>query len=430
MSTERRQESGQPTKVLLVLGGAAVVAAAVTAILVATGLAAALPPAELRTVDVTLAPWVVVSVVLFVLLAFAGVVTLFLDTQFTEKTSRARSQWADLPEIVRAVLVGLPFAVVAALAAVATNVLATALSVPTRLASPLLVWLAVTAVAFEHLRSADQLAGLHRRLWAGVAVGAGATAAFVLLDKFVDSVDAPGHAPLVVLLGAGSLAATLLIRSARREGEGYLSALLVRTGFAQIRRVRTVTVALALGLLVGVVGALAANEAVGGILPTLLGFLLVWGLATAGAIRWFRQTDVAHSDLVVTGVRERSSGGRRELAVTNRRDERVDLRDAKIRDTDHDLYRTNVDVLLAPGQTETFDIPPDFLLFPSTDNLATDLPRGFAVSKRAEAPVIVTRGGEKFKLRWGEGVSEAIGDAEPEQRGTRSPDVDDREDNT
>ena len=231
-----------------------------------------------------------------------------------------------------------------------------------------------------------------------------------------------------MLFVTAPLAAGVLVRSAQRE-RGYLSALLVRSGFAQVRRIQSVTVALALGFLLGVIGALLASLTVGNLLVTVLVFLLVWLLGTYAALRWFQRTDVAYSDLVIVDVRERSSGNRRELAVANERDERVDLRDAKIRDTGYDLYRTNIDVILGPGQTETFDIPPGFSLFPATEAMASDLPLGFSVSQSADAPVVVTRDGQKFKLRWADGVREQGGRGAPGGAPAPSPEADRREDN-
>lgn len=420
---------GQLKKLLVVLVVAAVVAAVLTAVLAATGFLAAVPQARLRTLEMSLAPWLVVGIVLFVHLAFVGTVYVFFATKIVKKVGQARDQWSDLPAVAKAILAGLPFAVVAALAVVTTDALSTSLSVAVRLGAPLLAWLLVTAVSFVHLQSVDQLAGLYRRLWIGTVAGAGFAAGVILLNWFVDSIDAPGYAPLVVLFVVAPVSAGILVRSAQRDDSGYLSALLVRTGFAQVRRIQTLTVSLAIGLLVGVIGALLAAVTVGGILPTLLAFLLVWALATYGVLRWFQRTDIAHSDLVIVDVRDRSSGRRRELSVANQRDERIDLRNAKIRDTEYDLYRTNIDVLLAPGQTETFDIPPNFALFPSTDNLATDLPLGFSVSKSADAPVIVTQDGKKFELRWGEGVAEAAGSTGHRHQQNPHPESERQEDN-
>lgn len=426
--TARDGRTGPVTPVqglVLVLVGAPAVTAVLTGVLVATGLVGAVPRARLRSVGVVLDPWLVVALVLLVHLTFLGAVAVLFTEEIRTKVRQAGRQWSTLPAAVKSALVGFPFTFVAVLAVVATHTLAASLPTPVRLAVPVVTWLAVAAVAFDHLGSADRLAGLHRRLWTGVGVGAGVTATAILLDRFVDSVDAPGYAPLVVLLVAAGLASALLVHSDRREGDGYLSALLVRSGFAQVRRIQTMTVALSLGLLVGVLGALLVSEAVGGILPTLLAFLVVWAVATLVGFQWFRRTDVAHSGLVITDVRERSSG-RRELAVANERDERVDLRNAKIRDTEQDLYRTNVDVLLSPGGTETFDIPPEFSLVPATDEFATDLPLGLAVSKSEESPVVVTRDGRTFELGWADEVTDDVGSpsGQPEVRSADGRDDD------
>jgi uncharacterized protein YacL len=414
----------QLKRLIIVLIGAAVGAAVLTALLVATGLIELVPETRLRSVDLVVAPWLVVGIGLFVHLAFVGTVYVFFAKKIRKNLGKAAGQWSELPGAAQAVVAGLPFAVLAALAVVTTDFLAAPLPLPVRLVVPLLVWFVVTAVLLNHLRSNERFGDLLELLGVGTVAGGGFAAAVILVGRFVDGI--PGYVPLVVFLVASPLAAAVLVSSAQRE-QGYLSTLLVKTGFAQVRRIQAATVALALGLLVGVIGAALASLAVGRLLVTLLVFLLAWALGTYGALRWFQRTDVAYSDLVIVDVRDRSSGRRRELAVANERDERVDLRDAKIRDTGYDLYRTNIDVVLGPGQTETFDIPPNFSLFPSTDDLATDLPMGFSVSKSADAPVIVTRDGEKFKLRWADGVVERRRD--PSGNRAPAPEGDRREDN-
>jgi len=416
----------QLKRLVVVLIGAAIGATVLTALLVATGLIDLVPETQLRSFDLVVAPWLVVWVGLFVHLAFVGTVYVFFAEKIRKNVGKAAAQWPELPGAAQAVIAGLPFAVVAALAVVATDYLAAPLPVAVRLAVPLVVWAVVTAVLLYHLRSNERLGDLLELLAVGTVVGGGFAAGVILLGRLVGQLAIPGYVPLVVFLVASPLAAAVFVRSAQRE-QGYLSTLLVKTGFAQVRRIKAVTVALALGLLVGVIGAALASLAVGRLLVTVLVFLLAWALGTYAALRWFQRTDVAYSDLVIVDVRERSSGRRRELAVANERDERVDLRDAKIRDTGYDLYRTNIDVVLGPGQTETFDIPPNFSLFPETDDLATDLPMGFSVSKSADAPVIVTREGEKFKLRWADGVVERRRD--PSGNHPPSPEADRREDN-
>jgi|GEM_PF-2399232 len=416
----------QLKRLVVVLVGAAIGATVLTALLVATGLIDLVPETELRSFDLVVKPWLVVWVGLFVHLAFVGTVYVFFAKKIRKNVGKAAGQWSELPGVAQAVVAGLPFAVVAALAVVATDLLAAPLPVAVRLVVPLVVWLVVTAALVYHLRSNERLGDLLELLAVGTVVGGGFAAGVILVGRLVGQLDVPGYVPLVVFLVASPLAAAVFVRSAQRE-QGYLSTLLVKTGFAQVRRIQAATVALALGLLVGVIGAALASLAVGRLLVTVLVFLLAWALGTYAALRWFQRTDVAYSDLVIVDVRERSSGRRRELAVANERDERVDLRDAKIRDTGYDLYRTNIDVVLGPGQTETFDIPPNFSLFPATDDLATNLPMGFSVSKSADAPVIVTRKGEKFKLRWADGVVERQRD--PSGNRAPSPEADRREDN-
>ncbi|MEF8776133.1 MAG: hypothetical protein V5A43_06480 [Haloarculaceae archaeon] len=418
---------GQVKRLVIVIVAAAVVAAVLTAVLVATGLAEAVPEVELQSVNMVLAPWFALFLVLFVHLDFAGTMYVFFAAKIVTKAGQARDQWGNLPDAGKALVAGLPYALVAAAAVVLTDFLWYSVSSGVRLAVPVAVWLAVAVAAMNHLREAETLHGIVRLLTIGAAAGIGFAAATLLLRRVVDSISIPGYAPLAALLVGAPLTAIVLARSARRE-RGYLETILIKTGFAQTRRIQAVTVALGIGLLIAVVGALFVSVTLGGIIPIVLAFLLLWGGSTYGVLQWFQRTDVTLSDLVIVDVRARSSGRRRELEIMNQRDVRVDLREAKIRDTAFDLYRTNIDVILAPGQTETFDIPPDFQLVPQRDDLSTDLPMGFSLSKRAEAPVIVTRNGEKFKLRWREGLGEPSGEAEPDQRQQRTREAERRED--
>lgn len=414
---------GNLKRLIMVLLGAAIAAALLTGVLVFAGLVDLVPRTRLRSIDRTLEPWFGLFLVLFVTLAFVGTLYVFYAKKIVKNLGKARDQWSSLPPAAQAVLAGFPFAAVAAASAVATDVIAASMPMWVQLGLPVAVWVVVAAVGVRHVRAGEPLRELIGVLSTATLTGVGLGALVLLLDRIVDSVSIPGYLPLATLVVAAPVVAILLVRNAQRQ-QSYLSTILIRTGFAQVRRIQTMTVALGIGFLVGVLGALLVSVTLGGLVPTLVAFLVLLLVATYGALRWFQRTDIEYSDLVIVDVRDRSSGRRRELAVVNERDRRVDLRDAKIRDTAYDLYRTNIDVILAPGQTETFDIPPGFSLFPSTDNVATDLPLGLSLSKSADAPVIVTRSGEKFKLRWAEGVAEQAAHAARQHQQAPSPEAD------
>jgi hypothetical protein len=415
-------------KLLVVLVASAALAAVLTWLAGVAGLLDPVQPTRLASIGTTLSPAWTVGIVVFVLVAFLGILYAFFAETIREKAAQTTEQWADLPDAAKALFAGLPFAIVAAVAVVLTDAYAWGIEDLLRLAIPLVVWLAVTVACYRHLTASDRLAGFARTLATAGVIGGALAIGSILLDRVVADVTLQGYVPLAVLLVGAPLVATLMVRSQRREGGGLLSKLLVKTGFAQVRELQTVTVALAIGLLVAVIAAFLVSFVVDGLLATALTFVVVWFVATYLALRWFQRTTVAHSDLVIVNVHDRSSGSRRELAVTNERDERVDLRNAKIRDTEYDLYRTNIEVVLAPGQTETFDIPPGFSLFPSSDDLAVNLPFGLSLRKSADAPVIVTRNGEKFKLRWADGVVQARS-GQTAQPGHPSADADRMEDN-
>jgi hypothetical protein len=406
---------------------AAVAAAVLTGLAVLAGLTGWVPAVRIVWIDFTMPPWLATWLALFINLLAISFIYKFLGGYISGAYESGVELYSQLPAAGKALIAGIPFAIVAGLVVTVTHLLAYPLSTAVRVVVPLLAWLVVSIGSFVHLQAADELGVFLTRLSIGIAVGFGFAALPILFDRFVDAVSLPGYVPLIVWMVTAPPAGIVLVRSTQREGGGFLSALLVKTGFAQTRRIQAVTVAVALGLLVAILTALLVSAVIESLPVTLVLFMFSWVVTIVVAIKWFQRTDVAYGDLVIVGVQDRSSGNRRELAVRNQRDERVDLRDAKIRDTEYDLYRTNIDVLLGPGQTETFDIPPNFSLFPSTDSKASDLPMGLSVRQSADAPVIVTREGEKFKLRWAEGVAEAAGYSEVGQ-GTRTRDADGRED--
>lgn len=396
--------------ILLALSGLSSVAAWFLA--QSSGLVERVPEVTVPAVEFAVAPAMVIAIPAGIAMLVVGMVALEAldevgDFIFEPKERKKRKkQFGKLPGPAQALLVGLPFGIVVVVWFLLTNFLTAAdLSHSLALVVGLAVWLGVSILTYWHMVAEGELARWLVHIVAGslltVILALGVAAA----DIFLLGRTLPGYVPLLIYLLGGPVVTAIVIRQARREEEGAVSALLVRTGFAQFQQLQTLTVALAVGFLAAVLVAVVVSFVGAGLTVTALTFLLVWLVVGLVSFQLFRRSSETRSDLVVADVYERSSGRRRELSVRNESDEVIDLRNAKIRDTDSDLYRTNIEVVLGAGQTGTFDLPPDFSLYPRSDDVAGDLPGGFSVSQHTDAPVVVTRNGQKFELQWGEGVS-------------------------
>lgn len=376
-----------------------------------SGLVAQVPRVTVPRVGFTVAPSLVVAVP-------AGIVTLVLGIAVLavldetgdfilkkKEREKRKQQFRSLPTPVQALLVGLPFGVVVVVGFVLTDLLtASDLSNGLAVVVGLAFWLGVAIATYWYVSAEDELGPWLAQVGGGSVVAGMAGFGTVAADSFLLDGALPGYLPLVVYLLGAPVVTGLAFAQSRREGPGIVTRLLVESGFAQYQQLQTLSVAFAVGFVAAVAVAVAASVAGAplAIAGVALGF--VWLVVGAGTFQLFRRSTETRSDLVVADVYERSSGRRRELSVRNEGDETVDLRDAKIRDTDDDLYRTNIQVVLGAGQTGTFDLPPGFSLYPRSDDVAGDLPGGFSVSQRTDSPVVVTRTGEKFELEWGQNV--------------------------
>ena len=128
---------GQLKRLVIVLIGAAVAAAILTAVLVATGLADLMPAVELNSIDTTVEPWFALYLVLFVHLAFAGTMYVFFATKIAKKAGQARDSWGGLPDPAKALIAGLPYALLATIAVVAIDLITQPLSMTTKLGVPI-----------------------------------------------------------------------------------------------------------------------------------------------------------------------------------------------------------------------------------------------------------------------------------------------------
>lgn len=389
-----------------------------TAVLAFSGILSLVPAVDVPGLDLEIPAAVAVFVVAFLATAAVAVLYVLFNEQVRDRIPWAKEQWAKVPNVLKAVVVALPVAEVGEFSLALVDIWAYGNEIPTvyRLVVFGLAFVVVWFLTFRHLVAKDELSRWNRVVLTGGVLAGGAAVGVVLVDALLLEHVLPGVVPLGVLYLGWPLASFLILRQIRRSEKGFFSVLLVKSGFAQMRQLQTVTVALAVGFLFALVVAVVLQVVLSVFQVTTVAFLVVWLLGTLAAGWWFDRS-ITRTDLVVEEVRERSTNRSRELTVTNTGEETIDMRNAKIRDTEYDLYRTSMEIVLGAGQTGQFTIPPEFSLYPSEHDLGIDLPFGFTISQGADAPVLVTREGVEYELQFG---PHDDGDGEPSDAGTGS----------
>lgn len=398
-------------QVVVVIALGAFAGGLVTGVLAVSGLLAIVPPIQIPILEFSLSPGVVAFFGTFLVTVVIAIIYIAFNQQVRKRIPWAKEQWARLPNVVKAILVALPIAEVGEVSLTLVDIFAYGDTIPSvyRLVVFVLAFLIVAFLTFRHLVAKDELSRWNKTILTGGVIAGSVAVGIVLVDVFVLGSVVPGLVPLLVFYLGWPFGSFLVLRQIRRKEEGFFSVLLVKSGFAQMRQLQTVTVALAVGFLVALLVGIVLQVVVGNFQLTTFTFVAVWILGTIVAGWWFDRS-ITRTDLVVTEVRERSSNRSRELTVTNTGEDTIDMRNAKIRDTEYDLYRTSMDIVLGAGQTGRFTIPPEFSLYPSEHDLDIDLPFGFSISQGADAPVLVTLEGIEYELQL---EPEADGDGEP-----------------
>jgi len=400
---------------LVVIALGTFAAGLLSAVLAVAGVLEPLPDVLLFDV-VRLSPVMIVFLLTFVVTVAVAVAYILVSERIREAAPAVLEAWAKLPNPVKAVGVAVPVGVAAALALGPLDLFAFEDPIPVAysLVAFGLGFLVTALLTFRHLVAKDELSRWNKTIVTGWVLTGSAAGALVVVDLLVAEVAIHGIVPLVVFYLGWPVVSFLILRQIRTKEEGFFSVLLVKSGFAQMRQLQTVTVAVAVGFLFALLLGSATQILVGSLQIATVAFFVVWLVGTVVAGWWFDRS-ITRTDLVIKEVRERSSNQSRELTVTNTGEDTVDMREAKIRDTEYDLYRTSMNIVLGAGQTGQFTIPPEFSLYPSEHDLGIDLPFGFTVSQGADAPVLVTREGVEYELQF---EPREDGDGEPSDAGT------------
>lgn len=377
---------------------AILVAALVVGFLIVSGLFTFVPAPQLRVLGFVVPPtWTTFvgafSLALALILAYIYFAKLIRS--FFQKVTEF---WIGLPIRIQAMVLGLEAGIVAGLGLYITHVLVRPFAVSTMLVTVGVVWILVTLVTLEVVDLGWTIIGWARTLNMGGLIGG----LVAVLAGFVFAGVAPGYMPPAVFLIGWAVCTYLLFRRRQALEDSYVTRLLTKTGYAQMRQVDTVSVSLGTGLVVAlVVAALVgiAGTAPSGLLGrTALSIAVVWPVVTfATSLGW---PDSELTDLVIDDISVRTSTEMRELTIRNIGDRPVNLEDAKVVDATNEVYHLGFNSTLGAGGRAKFEIPEDFELATHERYEVFGLPGGLVLMKNATDPEIVTRDGKAYALDW------------------------------
>lgn len=176
----------------------------------------------------------------------------------------------------------------------------------------------------------------------------------------------------------------------------------LKIGYVHAKGLESRTMAVVVGVLAAVVTALATWSLTARFLEepseaaAVAVALVALTAVTVIAYRRYEVESARKTELVITDVVQSDPEAAPILQIRNEASAPIDLTYAKIRDTELDLYRFDVDVTLGPGELCTFEPPASFRLSPNDDS--RELPLGYTLKRGSEMPAILTETGELYSL--------------------------------
>lgn len=376
---------------------AIIAAALVVAALIITGLFTYTPAPRVRVLGFVIPPTWTAFIGTFTIALTLILIYVYYAQLVRESIRKAQEYWTDLPTRIQAIVLGLEAGLLAGLSLYITHVFVREFAIATMLVTGGAVWIIVTLVTLRVHEQGWTLLEWGQRL----NVSALIAGVIAVLSGFVFAGVAPGYMPPVVFLVGWAICTYLLFRRRHTIEDSFVTDLLTRTGYAQLRQVETVSVSIGTGLVVAVIVAILVGVA--GTAPNsafqriVLSILIVWPVVTiATSLGW---PSHEWTDLVIDDISVRSTD-QRELTVRNRGDKPVNLHNAKVMDANNNLYHIGINKKLTPGETAKFEIPQDFELATHDRYEVLALPFGFVLMMEATEPKIVTWDGKAYVLFW------------------------------
>lgn len=390
------------------LGGlvfvAIILAALVVGFLIITGLFGFVPAPRIRIFGVVLPRTFTLFIGTFGLALAIILAYVYFLALIRSALKKIKNFWLDLRTRDQAIILGFEVGIIALLSVYVTHALIYRFDLVTMLVTLVAVWIITTLVTLR-VHDAGWTLGDWGRTVHMSALIAGVVA---ILYGFAFTGVAPGWTlPLMFLVG-WAIATYLLFRRRHAVEDSYITRKLTSTGYAQMRQVDTVSVAVGTGLisgiLVAIVVGLIGTTPSGGLQRAGLTIAIVWPAVTiATSIGW---PDKVRTELVIDDIRARSSNSVRELTIRNLGDRSVNLQGAKVLDAFNELYHIGIDTTLGAGSRAKFEIPEEFELATHERYEVVGLPFGFSMMKDADDPRIVTRDGNAYILYWIDEVSD------------------------
>ena len=381
-------------------------AALVVGVLVFTGLFGFLPVPTVRVLGfVVPSEWTAFvgafTVALALVIGYVYYAQLVLST-----VNRVVAFWVGLPDLLQSVVLAVQAAVLVAVALFLTDQYVFNYRDVTVIGVPVVIGILMLALTVV-VRNRGWTLGEWARAFYLSALLAGLAGGLVgFAFAGVYSADPPDilllTTPPAAFLLAWGVLLYLLLRRERTIQDSFVTSLLTRSGYAQMREVETLSVSVVTGMVlavaVAVVVGLFGTAPDSAVRRTALSVVLVWPVVTVATSFGWPTED--RFDLVIEDINVRSSTGHREVTIRNTGNENVTLNRAKITDTHNRLYRLNIDIELGAGEGAKFEIPESFEFATHGRYELSELPFGLAFMKEATEPAVVTRRGRRYVLVW------------------------------
>jgi hypothetical protein len=385
---------------------AIIVSALVVGVLVFTGVLGFLSVPQVRVLGFQVPPELTAfigafTVALTMIIAYVYFIELVKNT-----LKRVKEFWFALPDLLQSLVLAVQAAVIVAVAMYLTDQYVFNYRDMTVLATPIAVGIVMLAVTLVVRNRGWTLTEWARTFYLSALLAGlvGGLVGFSFAGVYSSD---PGDLLLVTTPPAAFLLSWgvllyLLLRRRKTIQDSFVTGLLTRSGYAQMRQVDTLSVSVGTGLVLAVV--VAAIVGLFGTAPdsalrrTGFSFVLVWPIVTAStSILW--PSEERYS-LVIEDINVRSSTGNREVSIQNTGNEIMNLREAKITDSHNKLYQININVELGAGESAKFEIPESFELAVHDRYELSSLPFGVSLMRDATEPTVVTRRGRPYVLVW------------------------------
>lgn len=188
----------------------------------------------------------------------------------------------------------------------------------------------------------------------------------------------------------------------------------VRSRYAELRRLETRTVALLVGFVIAALTGggiwwlgVSAISTVG-----VAG--LVWLVATIIIYNQYETATTTRTELEIVATETTTATDEIEVSIKNSGVDTVELKNPTLRDTTNELYVVNRDLRLRPGDRDTIRLSSEFSIAPS-DNERT-LPLGYTLDRSQQTPIVYSQTGFTFELQQDETTTETAewADRDPE----------------